>query len=268
MQTRPAGFTLIELLVALLLMSIVLAGAVTVFSSQNRTYIQEDLASSLEENLRLGMGALSDNLRTAGYGVPTSSLATWIPWVTGFITNPTISATAPPTISIASCFQDVATLSGRAAAGATTLLLTSSVAGKQISDVFDADSKRLILVDGGQNAQITAISGNSVTIDTDPTTAGVQGLSRSYPAGATVCRVDVRTFAISTDPTTGLPGLGLDVHQGLGSQPVAEGISNVVVATITAKQYQITLTARSEEINPLTGAFLTRSLTSNVTLKN
>src|SRR5579862_4542059 len=205
-EPRPgptAGFTMMELLITMLLTSIVLTAAVKVFTTQNKSYIQEDLVSSLEENLRFGMGAVTDPLRSAGYGVPATNLSNWFPWVSGFTANPLISGTGPQTISIASCFTDIATLTSRAASGATTLALTSTVSGKQLTDLLNPVNEPLILIDGAQNALVTAVTATTVTIDTDPVTTGAQGLSRSVGAGTPVCRVDVKTFSITTDPTTG-----------------------------------------------------------------
>ena len=266
-SNATAGFTLMELLVALLTMSVLLTLAVSVFSIQNKSYIQEDLVSSLEENLRFGMGAITDPMRSAGYGVPATNIDKWVPWVPGFTANPLITGTSPQTISIASCYQDVATLTSRANLGATTLALTSSVPGKALTDLLDKDKRRLILIDGTQNAWITGITATSVTIDSDPTTS-TKGLWRSVGAGAPVCRVDVKTFSITTDATTGVPYLGMNLNQGAGVQPMVDGISNLAIALAQPKQYQITLTARTEKVDPWKNAYITRSLSTNITLKN
>ncbi len=269
MSPKAAGFTLIEFLVALLLTSVVLIGAAGAFASHTRTHGQQDLAVSMEENLRMSMDILTDTLRTAGYGVPTTNLASWIPWVAGFTSNPKISTTNPVSVAVAGCTQQpIATLSAGAIIGATTLSVSSSVVGSSPSSLLDTFAKSLILLDGSENARVTAVNGSSITIDTDPALAANQGLLRAYPAGAPICRVDVLTFRVYTDETTGVPWLGLDANQGGGSQPVAEGISSVTIAAVAAKQYQATLTARSHSLDRVTRAYLTRALQSNVTLKN
>ncbi len=48
----PAGFLLIDALVALLVVSVVLAGAVAVFATQTRTYKQQDLTTATGAPLR------------------------------------------------------------------------------------------------------------------------------------------------------------------------------------------------------------------------
>jgi type II secretory pathway pseudopilin PulG len=272
MAKRTAGFTLIELLVGTLLTSVVLVGAIGVFTSHNRTYIQQDLSLSMEEDLRMGMGMVSDTLRTAGYGVPLGNLSIWIPWVSGFNSNPQIYLGpdgATKSVSIASCFREsVANLSAATVAGATTLSLSSGDPESEISDLLNTGAKRLIFIGNSENAQVTGVSGSSITIDAAPTMAGSQGLRQAYPAGTPICRIDVLTLAVYTDAQTGLSWLALDTNQGAGAQPAVEDITRFELGAVAARQYQVTLTARSEKIGPLTGTYLTRTLTSNVTLKN
>lgn len=264
-----AGFLLLEMLLGLLLLSVVLAGAFGVFTTQSRSYWRQDLAAATQENLRLGMGMVVDALRTGGYGTPAGDLALWIPWVSGLTTNPTIAGTAPVSISIASCFQlPVASLSAAVTAGAMTVSVASNIPGQSISDLLNRTTMSLILIGDSENAQVTNVGESSIAFDTDPATAGTQGLARAYPAGTPICRVDVHTFSISTDPATGVPWLGMDLNQGGGSQPAIEGISNLTITAVTANQYQVTMTARSERADPVTGTSITRSLSSNVTLKN
>jgi hypothetical protein len=239
------------------------------FSTQNRMFMQQDLSVSTEENLRVGMGALIDALRNGAYGVPTTNVPSWIPWVAGFTSNPQISATAPATISVAACSsQPVATFTAHADSGATTLDIASAVAGSPLSDLLNTSTKSLVLINDSENAIVRSVSTSSIQIDTDPLTKGNQGLGRGYPQGTPLCRVDVLTFSIQTDSATGLPWLGLDLNQGGGVQNVADGVSNLTVTAVTAgTQYKIALTARSQNLDRVTGTYLPRTLTSNVTIK-
>ena len=269
---RVAGFTLVELLVAMLLLSTVLVGALKVFSNHNRTYVEQDLSLSVEQNLRMGMGLVSDALRTAGYGVPLGSLSTWVPWVPGFNNNPQISPGAggsTNSVSIATCSAEpVARLAAAAAAGATTLTITSNVPGSKISDLLDTGAQRLILIGDSENAHITGMTASSITIDTTPTFTGNQGLRQAYPTDTPICRVDVVSFAVYTDKSTGLSWLSMDSNQGSGPQLAAEDITNLVITAAGSRQYQITLTGQSETVGPLSGKYLSRTLSSNITLKN
>src|ERR1041385_8908193 len=81
------GFSLVELLASLVIFTVMMLGIVKVFLIQNRTYAQQDLLASRNENLRLAMDSLTTALRQAHYGVPEQSslLPVWIPsaWVGG-----------------------------------------------------------------------------------------------------------------------------------------------------------------------------------------
>jgi prepilin-type N-terminal cleavage/methylation domain-containing protein len=272
MRTRQAGFTLTELMVVLFPMCLVAAGAVGFFANHNRTYVQQDIAVSTEENLRAAMAMVTDTLRTAGCGVPASNLGNWITWVSGFDNDPVIvtdGGSGPDVVSVAACTpMPIARLSASAAAGSTSLSLTSDYPGTTVSQLLSGADKSLILIGDSQHARVTSVSGNTVNIDTDPTTDGAQGLARAYLTGATITRVDVVTFQIDTEDGTGLSWLRFDKHRG-SEDPAAEGISNLQITTVVpGGRYQVTLTARSETIDPIAGEPLTRSLSSDVRLRN
>ncbi len=62
-----AGFTLVELMVALLLGSIMIAGALRLFSSARAAYESAQLITSLQERGAFALTALEDDLRLAGF---------------------------------------------------------------------------------------------------------------------------------------------------------------------------------------------------------
>jgi prepilin-type N-terminal cleavage/methylation domain-containing protein len=261
MRRERAGYGLVELLVAVVVLSIAMAAVVVVFGAQDRAYLRADTQATMEANLRLGMNMVTENLRNARYGVPTTNLANWFTWVSGFTSNPAITTNGsnPAVISAASATsQPVATLTAHVDAGATTLYLSSS-------SQLNAGAQGLLLIGDSENALVTGVNSTAITIDTNPLTAGNQGLARAYPAGTPVYRVDVVTFQVAT----GTSQLLRDDHHGGGAQTAVEGITNLQVTTVAAnKQYDITLTARSPQVDALTRRTLTSSLRSKVTLAN
>jgi prepilin-type N-terminal cleavage/methylation domain-containing protein len=271
MRTSTAGFTLIEILVTLLLVSLTMTGVVTVAALHHKAYLQENVRVGIADNVRIGLDTLTDTLRNGlyGYGAPTiasrltaANLANWITWVPGFTSNPLVTGTAPNNVVsvLTTSPQPVATLTARAAKGATTMTL-STVAG------VNTGNESLLLIDGAENALVTAIAGATVTIDTNPVTAGNQGLSRSYPQNTPVYRVDVATFSLAT--TSGVSQLVRNDNQGAGAVPVVDDISGLQVTTVVAgTAYQITLSATSSALDPLTNTHLQANLTSNVVLAN
>ncbi|MBI3783686.1 MAG: prepilin-type N-terminal cleavage/methylation domain-containing protein [Deltaproteobacteria bacterium] len=260
-----SGFTLVELLAAMVPTSVLILGAVSLLSTHNRVYEGQRVAVATEQNLRIGMDEVTDLLRTSGYGLPASSLALWVPWVAGFAANPQIvdGGGKPDSITVAGCLQGPAlALSATAAAGATSLSVSSLVLNTSVSALIDNTSRSLILIDDGQNALVTAVSGTTVSIDTDPTQSGAQGLTRAYPPGTTICRVDVTTFRIGTNATTGAAALTMDANQGAGAQLVADTIDDLQISTVVAgKQFDITMSAG-------TNTSASSSLRSLVTRRN
>src|SRR5262249_4171780 len=173
-----------------------MTAVVGAFALQNHTFIQQDTTIELEDNVRIGLPLVVDRLRVAGYGVPTTNLAQWVPWVTGFTSNPLITTGPPASISAAGCFAlPVATLRATAAPRATTITLSDATG-------VDANTRRLLWIGENTSALITGVSGTTITIDTDPTTAGNQGLPRAYLVGTPICRVDVVTFSVNSSTQT------------------------------------------------------------------
>jgi prepilin-type N-terminal cleavage/methylation domain-containing protein len=265
------GFTLVELLVAMVLINLILVATLSEVQIQSRTYIQESQMTSMEQNLRLATGMVADTLRVAGDGTPVTGLSAWIPWVAGFDANPKITTSGglPATLSVARCSpQPVATLSGQAAAGVTVLSLASAVSGRTLDELLNTNRKRLVLI-GNEHAHVIAVGGGSITIDSNPTLAGNQGLGRTYPAGAPLYRVDVSTFRVETNVTTGGSELRLDENQGAGADALALGISDLQIISVTpGKHYQISVTAESDRPSPMAGAILFRTLRADVTVRN
>ena len=272
MRRRQLGFTLTELVVVLFPISLIMAGVVGFFSSHQRTYIQQDLAVATEENLRAALSMVTDTLRTAGCGVPKSNLGDWITWVSGFDNDPLIVVrreTSSDTVSVAACAPEpVARLTTRADPGDTALVLATDYPDMAITDLFNSADKSLIWLGDSEHAVVTAVAGGVIHIDTDPTTNGEQGLARAYLPGTPISRIDVFTFEVMADETTAIPSLRLDKHRG-SQDPAAEGISDLRITTVVpGRRYQVTLTARSETVDPISGHLLMRTMTSDVRLRN
>ena len=256
MWKRNTGVTLLELLVALSIVGFVMAGIIGTFVMQSQLYMSQGQMAEMEDNLRFGADFIADMLRTAGYGVPCDNMALWIPWVGGFTDNPDIVAGTPDAFSVASGFEDpVAALSLDANEGDTQISLDDTSA-------LDTSSRRLILIGDTDNAHIVAV-GATVTIDTDPTLAGNQGLSRAYFAGTPVRRIDVRTVSVVGN------NLVLNDNQGGGAQELASGISNFEVNPIAGDQYELTLTGSVEVRDAQAGeSSIVRSLIADISMRN
>src|SRR5438876_3130289 len=168
MRRESAGFSLMELLAAVLVLSVALAAVVVVFATHSRAYLRADTEATMEANLRLGMNMVTEALRNAKYGVPTANLSSWITWVSGFNSNPTITTNGsnPAVISVASATsQPVATLTARVDAAATTLFVSSS-------SRLNTSALSLLLIGDSENELVTAVNSTQLTIDTNTLVAG------------------------------------------------------------------------------------------------
>lgn len=67
---QEQGMTLLEMLVAMIVFSIVLGGALSVFRSQSRGFAKGSDRMTVLQNVRFATGMLETDLRTAGSGVP------------------------------------------------------------------------------------------------------------------------------------------------------------------------------------------------------
>ena len=274
---KQKAFTLVELLIAMAIALIVIAAISSTFVSQRKTYDVQEQISERIQNGRAAMDILSSEIRMTGSGVTGSALP-WIDWAgVAFATIPVLieegtGALGSDIIHIAGCFDGpAATLSSNASAGNTTIDVTPVDSNKSVSDLFDTNDKKVICINGVENAVVTAISGDTLTIDTDPNNN--QGLLNTYDATAAtinVCVVKVLSYSIVQDPD-GSYILKRDENLGAGRQPLAENITNLQFFlsgnTIEIKP----LTAQTDKLDPnftTNGGYRTEDLRSFITPPN
>ena len=140
-------------------------------------------------------------------------------------------------IHMAACFDGPAgSLSGAASQGTTSITLGSGEGSE-----FNTSTKKVISIYRLESAVVTGILGDTLTIDTDPTTTGNQGLKNDHAAGSLVSIVKVISYSIVQDPD-GSYILKRNENLGAYAQPLAENIVDL----------QITQVDDTIEINPLT----------------
>jgi len=246
-KNREEGFTLIELLVAMALALVVIAALSSTFVIQQKTYNTQEQIAEMTQNARAATDMMTREIRMTGYGTPgnaTSDLSSWIDWVSGvtFGSGPIFietgaGALGSDIIHIAACFgENEMTTTLTANASSTDTSITVADGAK-----LNTSNKKLISINGMESAIVTGISGNSLTIDTDPTTSGSQGLKNGYQSGDSVCIVKVISYSLVQD-ADGSYVLKRNENLGAGRQPVAENIVNM----------QISLSGNTVGIDPLT----------------
>lgn len=67
MKVTARGFSLVEFMIAILLGSVLIAGAVSVYLASKRSYLEVEQVAELSENSRFAQHVLSDSLRHVGF---------------------------------------------------------------------------------------------------------------------------------------------------------------------------------------------------------
>ena len=265
------GFTLIELLVTLAILSLVIAGMTQFVGTQTANSRQQEAQLEMNDNLRIAMSRITDELRNAKFMTPRTSLNTW---VTGtdktFTLNPTISPASGNDSVI------ITTLSARAEPIGKLISNLSILSNDFIIKDWDKLIKRdnLLLSINHQefvkavntpnpsDAAITA----EIKIDSNPNDAIAQtGITKNYLADSAVYAILPKSYKVDKANKT----LLVNKYDGQGYQIVMDNISDMTITgTSGIQRYSVTLTAMSDYIDQDTGTALTRSMTSEVTLKN
>ena len=78
MHNNQKGFSLIELMIAMAISAIVLAGIYTTYQAQHESYIVQEQAAAMQQNIRAAMYHLERDIRMVGYDPMNSSGATFL----------------------------------------------------------------------------------------------------------------------------------------------------------------------------------------------
>jgi prepilin-type N-terminal cleavage/methylation domain-containing protein len=244
MGKRDNGFTLVELLISMALALLIIAALSTAFITQQKTYNAQEQVAEMTQNARAAIDIMIREIRMSGYGIPksaTSNLSSLIDWVSGvtFSSGPIVveadsGALGSDIIHIAGCFDGaVAILSADAAKDDTQIYIEPVDDNKSLSDLFNTDKKKMICIDSVENAIVTGVGSDSITINS--------GIAREYKSGSSICVVKVISYSI-VQGDDGSSILKRNENLGAGRQPLAENIVDL----------QITKSGDTVEINPLT----------------
>lgn len=232
-------------------------------SSQNRVYAVQDDMSEMQQNLRIAMERISRDLTMAGFGKPSRlGTPTW-PTLNGISgLDFSIRVTGGNTLDIVGCLDPPdGHASGTLNTGVTSISLASGEGAN-----FNTATKSDISIGGKENAKITSIAGDTLSIDTNPTLGGSQGLVYAYPSGTPIYAVKYVTYSVdASDPNA--PVLRMDEHQGAGQQPVAQYVE-IVGVTLTGNALDMTLTGRTRKADYTTGQYTRAQMQSRVFLRN
>ncbi len=235
---REAGFTLTEVLVAMAMAIVVGMAGYVVFETSNRTSVVQTNVSDAQQNGRVAMDRIAQDIRSTGFGLPNPPFSLTIGGQT--FTSPMVltnSATAPDGLTL---------LGGRFVGGTLAqggdatcngemdvfICLNPADMGNFFAGAaFNAD-RRYINVDGTQFYQLAAaghIPGTGKMLLNGAT------LARNWPDGTRVFIVEAFGYARDTASagcSAATPCLGLTDLTGLrgGGGVVADNIEDLQFA--------------------------------------
>lgn len=258
------GFTLIELLVGIALTSVIVIFLYEFLTSQNRTYSLQDDIAEMQQSLRVAVERISRDMMMAGLGKPAwstingVSASAWYNSTNNYTSYNITASGGNNAIDIVGCIDGtVSRLAANAAVGATAISVNSGEGSN-----FNTTTAQDINIGAAENAKTTAVSGDTLTIDIDPSSGGNQGLQSAAPANSVVCLVKWVTYGVDADNN-----LTINTHQGAGNQPVAQNITGMTLS-ITGKLLTISLTGRTRNPDRSTGQYITTQVTNKVLLRN
>lgn len=267
---KPYGMTLVEILMALVIISVVTGGIFTFYNSEQRAYQRQYQAQQRDQQLRFATNSMVQELLEAGYSAAgrglVHHLSEWVPGV--FIpgsplevrldANPKITlgdGNSPDMITFLSVLP-TDTGAARLAKPSSDTLIVPDLSKSEIKEQFKPGDL-LCLGEGETYARVSAVNGEILTIDTDPSVPGNQPLTDIYPPGTVVAEISVVTYAVfnrQNDPeykrhAVGVPELKRQVNAG-GFQPVAENISDMQLSLEEDGRLKIVLTALLNPLSP------------------
>jgi hypothetical protein len=254
--TGIKGLSIIELLIGIFLSSVIMIIMVDVLISQDKVfYTQKDIASG-QHNMRIAMKKMTKDLMMAGEGRPT--------WTTinGQSGLDFSVRYADGSLDIVGCLDAPrGRLSGSVSPGSTTITLNTGEGGN-----FNTTTKSDIRIGDGENAKVIYVSGDTLTIDTEPLLSGDQGLAYSYALNTEVCQV--RWVTYSQDATDiDKPVLKMDDHQGAGAQTIVEYITGMSVS-ISGNMADFTITGRTQNPSKTSGHYIITEASNRIFMRN
>ena len=258
------GLTLVELLIALFLGSLIVLTFYQLLMTQNNTHSRYDEAAEMQQNLRVAIDRISRDAMLAGLGKPSWSTingvdaSSWYNGGNGYTAYRIGVSGSNNTLDLIGCFgTTVSHLNADAAVGATGVALNSGEGTN-----FNTTTLQDISIGAAENAKVMSVSGDSLTLDTNPSVGGNQGFVLLEPSNTYVCVVTWLTYAIGLNNM-----LYLDAHQGQGNQAIAQDISAMTLS-VTGKLLTITLTGKTANPDRTTGQYITSQVTNQVLLRN
>ncbi len=256
------GITLIELLIALVISSVLVGAAYRAFVGQQKTYTAQEQVVDLQQNVRISVSKMMDEIMMAGFGGVTRYLTSG--GIDG--ANNVITPTSAHVMTIVGggVTPFLATDDG---AAITVTAMNGNIITLNKSSHGIATGKFICV--GADSFNVTAVNGSNLTLDRTPFV---------NVTGNTVYQVIPVTYDVNASgPKPYLERNGQNIADNVESVEFKylDGNGNEIASPVDPDQIRIvkvTLTARTEMQDPDykggDGGFRRRTITSNIKVRN
>ena len=268
LSTKPNGFSFIELMIAMAILCITTLAAFGVMISQKKSFKVEEELTEMSQNTRVSLDILIRELRMSGYKVLEEqfldSLSDWISseYLPDAPNSVDLSSddcpiithgdgNAPDMITLFIADTKENTILNAINSGDSTITLDPNSQGYTDSTKFKVNDI-IRIGDNTEFAKIISVSGHTLTIDTDPSTAGNQGMADNHPSGEPLREVNIITYTVFNEDndssyeyhTAGHPVLKRK-HNDAEYVEISEGIEDFQIIPHAPPRYKVKMITRT-----------------------
>lgn len=193
------GFSLVEILVSLFVGSLLLSAMLSAYLQNRSIYEIQRAQNDILQNSRSGLDLISQDVRTAGYGVVLDKhkIEDWVTWIPSIDSNPFVvqgSDGSSDEIYMIGAYRDpIAVMSSSSDAGDANIYINSLV--EELP--FDYDKHFLVYVGKLEFAAVKRFDNNTLTLSTKPST--IVGLKYAYEPGTQIELINTIHYKIQYD---------------------------------------------------------------------
>jgi prepilin-type N-terminal cleavage/methylation domain-containing protein len=223
------GFSLIELMISLALFGLIASGAMSLVMSGARSQARSARIDTVQSGVRAGLDFITRDVLSASAGARSTNLTMGNGGSAITIISVTDSSSGPDTLDVYSIdATKMATLTADLTGGSTTSLSVDSAGAFAANDWV-----QICDLSVGTIVQLQGASGTTLTLPSAPTLPS--GTTAFTKLNGWVFKSRHSTYAINSSlygNTTSGSGsaLTLDLNDGNGPQPLAEGVEDLQVA--------------------------------------